>query len=140
MSVAAAREAMARGERIAVKSEGSWLDLSGIRFKRPAAAGQGTGQASGQEAGQMAYRQAGMFVTFLRDSNPAAFTVMLGAVIDGRPLAEASAATAPTCPGCGRRSRGTNDMTRAAPEPRLLFLPCAAHWRAISATIGVGES
>jgi hypothetical protein len=37
----------------------------------------------------MAYRQAGMFVTFLYDTDPAGFARMMNAVLDDRPVAEA---------------------------------------------------
>jgi hypothetical protein len=40
----------------------------------------------------MAYRQAGMFMTYLRDSDGPAFTLMMNAILDGRPFAEAVAA------------------------------------------------
>ena len=39
----------------------------------------------------MAYRQAGLLVTFLRDTNPAGFARMMNAILDGHPLAEAVA-------------------------------------------------
>ena len=39
----------------------------------------------------MAYRQAGMFVTFLRDTDPVAFARMMNAILDSRPFAEAVA-------------------------------------------------
>jgi hypothetical protein len=38
---------------------------------------------------QMAYRQAGLFMTFLRDTNPVDFSRMMNAILDGRPFAEA---------------------------------------------------
>lgn len=38
---------------------------------------------------QMFYRQAGLFVTFLHDANPAGFAHMMNAILDGRPFAEA---------------------------------------------------
>jgi hypothetical protein len=37
----------------------------------------------------MAYRQAGLFVTYLHDSNPAGFARMMGAILDGRPFFDA---------------------------------------------------
>jgi len=49
VSEAEAREAIARGERIALEGE-SWLHLAEVRFERPPASAAG--------AGQMAYRQA----------------------------------------------------------------------------------
>jgi hypothetical protein len=38
---------------------------------------------------RMAYRQAGIFVAFLHDSNPAGFAGMMAAILDGHPFAEA---------------------------------------------------
>jgi hypothetical protein len=37
----------------------------------------------------MAYRQAGMFVAFLHDSDPVAFAEMMRAILDGQPFGEA---------------------------------------------------
>ena len=37
----------------------------------------------------MAYRQAGLFVTYLHDSNPVGFGRMMGAILDGRSFTEA---------------------------------------------------
>jgi len=37
----------------------------------------------------MAYRQAGLFVTFLHDTDPVGFARMMNAILDSRPLAEA---------------------------------------------------
>jgi hypothetical protein len=37
----------------------------------------------------MAYRQAGLFVTFLHDTNPDGFARMMNAILDGHPFAEA---------------------------------------------------
>jgi hypothetical protein len=37
----------------------------------------------------MAYRQAGLFVTFLHDTNPDGFARMMNAILDGYPFAEA---------------------------------------------------
>jgi hypothetical protein len=39
----------------------------------------------------MAYRQAGMFVNYLRESDAPAFERMINAILDGRPFAEAVA-------------------------------------------------
>jgi hypothetical protein len=38
---------------------------------------------------QMAYRQAGLFVTYLRDSDDVGFSRMMNAILDGCPFAEA---------------------------------------------------
>jgi hypothetical protein len=37
----------------------------------------------------MAYRQAGLFVTYLRESNDVGFSRMMNAILDGRPFGEA---------------------------------------------------
>jgi hypothetical protein len=37
----------------------------------------------------MAYRQAGLFVTYLRDTNPVCCSCMMNAILDGRSPAEA---------------------------------------------------
>jgi hypothetical protein len=37
----------------------------------------------------MAYRQAGLFVGFLHETNPVGFARMMNAIPDGRPFAEA---------------------------------------------------
>jgi hypothetical protein len=37
----------------------------------------------------MAYRQAGMFVTFLRDSDTPGFARMMNAILEGHPFVEA---------------------------------------------------
>jgi hypothetical protein len=39
----------------------------------------------------MAYRQAGMFVNYLRESDAPAFERMMNAILDGRPFTEAVA-------------------------------------------------
>jgi hypothetical protein len=37
----------------------------------------------------MAYRQSGLFVAFLHDSDPVAFKAMMEAILDGQPLGDA---------------------------------------------------
>jgi hypothetical protein len=82
VSEAEAREAIRRGDRIAIESEGSWRNLTGIKFENPQASPVGS-------RAMMGYRQAGLFVTFLHDRDPAGFARMMAAVLDGRPFAEA---------------------------------------------------
>jgi hypothetical protein len=83
VSVADARDAIRWGDQIAVRSEGSLFDWVSIRMERPPQIPDTSFRI------QMAYRQAGMFVAFLRDTNPAAFATMMQAILDGRPFAEA---------------------------------------------------
>jgi hypothetical protein len=78
-----AREAIRRGDHIAVESSGSLLNLAGITYEHP----RDTPNSSFRKV--MAYRQAGMFVAFMHDTNSAGFVRMMNAILDGRPLAEA---------------------------------------------------
>jgi hypothetical protein len=78
-----ARDAIRRGDRIAIESEGSLLNLAIIKFENTLPEISDPG-----DRGPMGYRQAGLFVTFLHDTSPAAFTRMMGAILDGRPFAE----------------------------------------------------
>jgi len=83
VSVADARDAIRWGDRIAVQSEGSLLDWVGLRMVAPPQVPDTSYRI------QMAYRQAGMFVAFLHDSDPAAFDTMMRALLDGQPFGEA---------------------------------------------------
>jgi hypothetical protein len=74
-----ARDAIRRGDRIAIDSEGSWRNLTGIKFEHPSETPNGSRI-------MMGYRQAGLFVTFLHDRDAAGFTRMMAAVLDGRPF------------------------------------------------------
>jgi len=78
-----ARDAIRRGDHIAVQSAGSLLDLAALRFVQPPEKPETAARI------QMAYRQAGLFVAFLRDTDPVGFARMMNAVLDGRPFAEA---------------------------------------------------
>ena len=78
-----ARRAIERGEHIDIEDTGSFLNLSEIRFERAPAG------ATPSHRTVMAYRQAGMFVTFLRDSDPPGFARMMNAVLEGRRFVEA---------------------------------------------------
>ena len=78
-----ARAAIERGECIAIDDTGSLSTLLvGVRFVRAP-----PGTSSHQIV--MAYRQAGMFVSYLRDSDGLGFARMINAILDGRPFAEA---------------------------------------------------
>jgi hypothetical protein len=80
---AQARDAIARGDHIAVEDSGSLFNLSDIKFARPPDAPDTSFHI------QLAYRQSGLFVAFLHDSDPAAFARMMDAILEARPFAEA---------------------------------------------------
>ena len=83
VSVADARDAIRWGDQIAVTRAGSLFDWVGVRMEQPPQVPDTSLRI------HMAYRQAGLFVAFLRETNPAAFAVMMQAILDGRPFAEA---------------------------------------------------
>ena len=83
VSVAQARDAIRRGDHIAVESAGSLFNLSTVKFENPPETPDSSFRI------QMAYRQAALFVTFLHDSNPDSFARMLDAIFADRPFAEA---------------------------------------------------
>jgi hypothetical protein len=78
-----ARDAIRRGDHIAIESAGSLLNLINVKFELPPEIPNTSFRML------MAYRQAGLFVTFLHDTNPAGFARMMNAILDGHPLAEA---------------------------------------------------
>jgi hypothetical protein len=79
--------AIQRGERITLDEVGSPQNLVDIRFERaPATA------APSWFPVVLAYRQAGMFVSYLRARDGSAFHRMMQAILDGSPFAEALAA------------------------------------------------
>lgn len=78
-----ARAAIERGETIAIEDIGSFANLSEIRFERAAARWDPSHRTV------MAYRQAGMFVSFLHDTDTPGFARMMNAILDGRPFVEA---------------------------------------------------
>ncbi|HTB03010.1 MAG TPA: hypothetical protein VK804_21300 [Bradyrhizobium sp.] len=78
-----ARAAIERGERIVINDTGSFWNLSGVPFERAPAGATPSHQIV------MAYRQAGMFVTWLHDSDAPGFARMMNAILDGRPFVEA---------------------------------------------------
>jgi hypothetical protein len=84
VSEAEARAAIERGERIAIDDTGSLSTLLlGGRFERAPPGATPSHQIV------MAYRQAGMFVSFLHDSDAPGFARMMNAILDGRPFVEA---------------------------------------------------
>jgi hypothetical protein len=78
-----ARAAIERGETIAIEDAGSFANLSEIRFERAPA------RATLSDRTVMAYRQAGMFVSWLHDTDTPGFARMMNAILDGRPFVEA---------------------------------------------------
>jgi hypothetical protein len=79
-----ARAAIQRGEQIAIDDAGGLQNLVGIRFdKAPAKT------TPSWYPVVLAYRQAGTFVNYLRESDGPAFDRMMGAILDGRAFAEA---------------------------------------------------
>lgn len=78
-----ARDAIRRGDHIVIESSSSLLNLGAVKFvQRPEI-------PDTSFRIQLAYRQAGMFVTFLHDTNPVGFARMMDAILDSRPFAEA---------------------------------------------------
>jgi hypothetical protein len=77
-----ARDAIRRGDRIAIQGEGSWRNLTGIKFENPSETPDGSRV-------MMGYRQAGLFVTFLHDRDAASFDRTMAAVLEGRQFGEA---------------------------------------------------
>src|SRR5215471_2450957 len=78
-----ARTEIQHGDQIAIDDAGSLQNLVGIRFERAP-----TKTASWYPV-VLAYRQAGMFVNYLRESDGPAFDRMMNAILDGRAFAEA---------------------------------------------------
>ena len=80
-----ARDAIWRDDHIAIQSSNSLFNFGAIRFTHPPEIPDTSFRI------QMSYRQAGMFVTFLHESNPAGFGRMMNAILDDRPFVEAMA-------------------------------------------------
>jgi hypothetical protein len=78
-----ARAAIDRGEHITIDDTGSFTNLSEIRYARAPS------RATPSDRTVMAYRQAGMFVSWLHDSDAPGFARMMNAVLDGRRFVEA---------------------------------------------------
>jgi hypothetical protein len=79
-----ARAAIDRGEQIAIDDASSPQTTIDIRFDRAPEK-----QSPSWYPIVLAYRQAGMFVNYLQESDKPAFDRMLGAILDGRSFAEA---------------------------------------------------
>jgi hypothetical protein len=78
-----ARDAIRRGDHIAIESSSSLLNLAAVKFAQPPEIPDTSFRI------QMAYRQAGLFVGFLHETNPVGFARMMNAILDDRPFAEA---------------------------------------------------
>jgi hypothetical protein len=78
-----ARDAIRRGDHIAIESSNSLFNLAAVKFARSPEIPDTSFRIL------MAYRQAGLFVTFLHETNPVGFVRMMNAILDGRPFAEA---------------------------------------------------
>ena len=76
--------AIQRGEQIAIDDAGSLQMTIDIRFDKAPEK-----QNPSWYPIVLAYREAGMFVNYLRQSDGAAFDRMLGAILDGHSFAEA---------------------------------------------------
>jgi hypothetical protein len=79
-----ARVAIQRGEQIVIDDAGSLQNLVDIRFDRAPAK-----TTPSWYPVVLAYREAGMFVSYLRESDGRAFDRMMNAILDGRAFAEA---------------------------------------------------
>jgi hypothetical protein len=79
-----ARAAIQRGEQIAIDDAGGLQTLVDIRFDRAPAK-----TTPSWYPVVLAYRQAGMFVNYLRESDGPAFDRMMNAILDHRAFAEA---------------------------------------------------
>jgi hypothetical protein len=78
-----ARAAIQHGEQIVIDDAGSLQNLVDIRLERAPA------KKAPWYPVVLAYRQAGMFVNYLRESDVPAFGRMMNAILDGRAFAEA---------------------------------------------------
>ncbi|MFL6797281.1 MAG: hypothetical protein ACJ8F3_07705 [Xanthobacteraceae bacterium] len=78
-----ARGAIQRGEQLVIDDAGSLQNLASVRLEKAPA-----GRPPWYPV-VLAYREAGMFVTYLRESDQPAFDRMMEAILDGRTFAEA---------------------------------------------------
>lgn len=78
-----ARAAIQRGEHVVIDDVGSLQSLGDVRLERPPA------NKAPWYPVVLAYRQAGMFMNYLRESDGPAFDRMMNAILDGRAFAEA---------------------------------------------------
>jgi len=78
-----ARAAIQRGERIVINDANSLTDWTDLRVEEAPA------NRPPWYPVVLGYREAGMFVNYLRESDKPAFDRMMNAVLDGRPVTEA---------------------------------------------------
>jgi len=78
-----ARAAIRRGERLVIDDTGSLQSLGDVRLEKMPATGQSWYPVV------LAYREAGMFVTDLRERDRTAFDRMMNAILDGDAFAGA---------------------------------------------------
>jgi hypothetical protein len=78
-----ARIAIQRGERLVIDDAGSLTKLTDVRLKK-----EPEDRAPWYQV-VLAYREAGMFVNYLRQSDTLAFDRMMNAILDDRPFTEA---------------------------------------------------
>jgi len=83
VSESQARDAIRSGDHIALASSNSLLNLGVIRYAQSPEVPDTSFRTL------MAYRQAGMFVTFLHDTDAAGFARMMNAILDDRSFTEA---------------------------------------------------
>ena len=85
VSAEEARAAIRRGEQIAIEEAGSLQNLVDVRLEKAPA------PTTPWYPVVLAYRQAGMFVSYLRESDRLAFDRMMNAILDGRAFTDAVA-------------------------------------------------
>jgi hypothetical protein len=78
-----ARAAIQRGEKIVIDNAVSLSHLTDVRLEKE------PGNRPSWYAVVLAYREAGMFVNYLRESDGPAFDRMMNAILDDRPFKEA---------------------------------------------------
>jgi hypothetical protein len=77
-----ARAEIQRGEKIVIDDAGSLSHLTDVRLEKE------TGNRPSWYPVVLAYREAGMFVNYLRESDRPAFDRMMNAILDDRPFTE----------------------------------------------------
>jgi hypothetical protein len=78
-----AMAAIQRDDHIAIAGSGSRTELSGVKFEHE--------QPYASFRFELAYRQAGMFVSYLRDADPSGFARMINSILAGHRFEEAVA-------------------------------------------------
>lgn len=78
-----AASAITRGDEIVIEDDGLWTDLASIPFQSNTKLGP---QEHGVSRQRLAYREAGMFVAWLQESDPLAFSRFLNDLENGEPF------------------------------------------------------